>query len=429
MKKSIIFMLCVLTFLTSEAQNSSEYFNQNYFRYDNFIYRPNIKTVILENAQLPLSEPAIELNSGMQLLLKFDDLDADYKEYWYTIIHCDAQWKPSDITRSTYLYSFFEDRIMDYSFSFNTLQPYTNYQLRFPNEQIKPMISGNYLLKVYLDNNPDSVAFTKRFLVYENLVDIQASVHAATSAEFRQQKQEVDFTIGTNRYPIANPFGDLQVKILQNFRWDNAIDNLKPIFIKDNLLDYNYDEENTFNGGNEFRRFDIRSLKYETEFVQRIQMHDNGTDVYLMPDKVRYYSRYSSDNDINGKFEIKNYSGSHPDKDADYATVHFQLNYKDPVQDGNIYIAGDLTNWQYNNTSMMKYDEELKAYTGTLFLKQGYYNYEYVFVKDGTTFGDESWLEGNHYETENNYWILVYHRPQNVRYDKLVACRKFAANR
>ncbi len=422
-------MLCVLTFLTSEAQNSSEYFNQNYFRYDNFIYRPNIKTVILENAQLPLSEPAIELNSGMQLLLKFDDLDADYKEYWYTIIHCDAQWKPSDITRSTYLYSFFEDRIMDYSFSFNTLQPYTNYQLRFPNEQIKPMISGNYLLKVYLDNNPDSVAFTKRFLVYENLVDIQASVHAATSAEFRQQKQEVDFTIGTNRYPIANPFGDLQVKILQNFRWDNAIDNLKPIFIKDNLLDYNYDEENTFNGGNEFRRFDIRSLKYETEFVQRIQMHDNGTDVYLMPDKVRYYSRYSSDNDINGKFEIKNYSGSHPDKDADYATVHFQLNYKDPVQDGNIYIAGDLTNWQYNNTSMMKYDEELKAYTGTLFLKQGYYNYEYVFVKDGTTFGDESWLEGNHYETENNYWILVYHRPQNVRYDKLVACRKFAANR
>lgn len=141
--------------------------------------------------------------------------------------------------------------------------------------------------------------------MYENLVDIQASVHAATSAEFRQQKQEVDFSIGTSRYPITNPFGDLKVKILQNFRWDNALDNLKPIFIKDDLLDYNYDEENTFNGGNEFRRFDIRSLKYETEFVQRIVMHDDGTDVYLMPDKVRYYTRYSSDNDINGKFEIK----------------------------------------------------------------------------------------------------------------------------
>lgn len=429
MKRFVITIVCLMLYLTSSAQNSSEYFNQNYFRYDNYIYRPNIKTVILENSQLPLSEPTIELNSGMQLMLKFDDLDGDYKDYWYTIIHCDAQWKPSDITRSTYLYSFYEDRIMDYSFSFNTLQPYTNYQLKFPNEQIKPMISGNYLLKVYLDNNPDSVAFTRRFLVYENLVDIQASVHAATSAEFRQQKQEVDFSIGTSRYPITNPFGDLKVKILQNFRWDNALDNLKPIFIKDDLLDYNYDEENTFNGGNEFRRFDIRSLKYETEFVQRIVMHDDGTDVYLMPDKVRYYTRYSSDNDINGKFEIKNYSGSHPDRDADYAKVHFQLNYKDPVQDGNIYIAGDLTDWQYNNNTMMKYDEELKAYTGTLFLKQGYYNYEYMFVKDRTTYGDESWLEGNHYETENNYWILVYYRPQTVRYDKLIACRKFAANR
>lgn len=428
MKKFVITIVCLMLYMTSSAQDSSEYFSQNYFRYDNYIYRPNIKTVILENAQLPLSEPTIELNSGMQLLLKFDDLDGDYKDYWYTIIHCDAQWKPSDITRSTYLYSFYEDRIMDYSFSFNTLQPYTNYQLKFPNEQIKPMISGNYLLKVYLDNNPDSVAFTRRFLVYENLVDIQASVHAATSAEFRQQKQEVDFSIGTSRYSITNPFGDLKVKILQNFRWDNALDNLKPIFIKDDLLDYNYDEENTFNGGNEFRRFDIRSLKYETEFVQRIVMHDDGTDVYLMPDKVRYYTRYSSDNDINGKYEIKNYSGSHPDRDADYAEVHFQLNYKDPVQDGNIYIAGDLTDWQYNNKTMMKYDEELKAYTGTLFLKQGYYNYEYTFVKDGTNYGDESWLEGNHYETENNYWILVYYRPQTVRYDKLIACRKFAAN-
>ncbi|KXK46527.1 MAG: hypothetical protein UZ10_BCD003001029 [Bacteroidetes bacterium OLB10] len=212
MKKFVITIVCLMLYLTSSAQNSSEYFNQNYFRYDNYIYRPNIKTVILENSQLPLSEPTIELNSGMQLMLKFDDLDGDYKDYWYTIIHCDAQWKPSDITRSTYLYSFYEDRIMDYSFSFNTLQPYTNYQLKFPNEQIKPMISGNYLLKVYLDNNPDSVAFTRRFLVYENLVDIQASVHAATSAEFRQQKQEVDFSIGTSRYPITNPFGDLKVK-------------------------------------------------------------------------------------------------------------------------------------------------------------------------------------------------------------------------
>ncbi len=398
-------------------------------RYADFIYRANIKTVKLEGAALPLSEPVLELNSGAQLKLRFDDLDGDNKDYWYTFIHCDASWKPSDITQSTYLYGFYEDRITEYRYSFNTLQHFTHYQLVFPNEQMRPLVSGNYILKVYLNNDPDSVVITKRFLVYETLVDVKANVHAATSAEFRQQKQEVDFEIYTGNYSVPNPFGDLKVKILQNFRWDNSIENLKPIFVKDKLLEYNYDEENNFNGGNEFRRFDTRSLQYETEFVRNITKHDEGTDVYLYPDKVRYFSRYSSDNDINGKYEVKTYNGSNSDLDADYTTTYFSLDYKEPVKDGNIYIFGELTNWEFSNEAKMKYDEDAKSYSANLFLKQGYYNYEYVFVKDGTSYGDESWLEGNHYETENAYWILIYHKPLNVRFEKLVAARRFVSNR
>ncbi len=413
----------------SAAPDSSEYFTQSYMRYDDFIYRNNIKTVLLERTNLPQSEPAIELLANSPMLLRFDDLDGDTKDYWYTIIHCDAQWKPSDITRSTYMNGFFEDRITDYRFSFNTLQPYTHYELSFPNEMIKPLISGNYILKVYLNNDADSLVLTKRFLVYESLVDINASVHAATLAEYRQQKQEVDFSIATNNYQITNPFGDLKVKLLQNFRWDNAIENLKPIFIKDRLLDYNYDDENTFNGSNEFRRFDVRTLRYETERVQKIERYEEGTEVFLFPDKIRYFSRYTSDDDINGKFEVKNYNGNNANLDADYCTVHFTLDYKEQVKEGNIYIMGALTDWKFNSQSMLKYDETQRAYTASLYLKQGYYNYLYVFVKDGIAYGDESWLEGNHYETENAYWILVYHRPPGFRYDRLIACRRFESNR
>jgi hypothetical protein len=397
-------------------------------RYDDYIYRNNIKTVKFENAAIQFSEPLLELNSGEQLLLKFDDLDADVKDYWYTIIHCDANWKPSEIIRSTYLMGFAEDRITNYRYSFNTIQSFTHYQLLFPNDIIKPLISGNYILKVYLNNESDSVVITRKFLIYENLVDVVARIHGATSAEFRQQKQEVDFGIAYPNYQIVNPFGDLSVEILQNFRWDNAIINLKPIFLKDKYLEYEYDEENNFNGGNEFRYFDTRPLKFETERVKAIYSNENGIDVFLFPDKQRYQSRYSSQPDINGKYETRSYSGNNNDLDADYTTVHFTLDYKEQVKDGNIYVFGELTNWKFSKEAQMKYDETSASYETKLFLKQGYYNYEYVFVKDGTNFGDESWLEGNHYETENAYWILVYHKPVGGRYDKLVAAKRFQSN-
>jgi hypothetical protein len=53
-------------------------------------------------------------------------------------------------------------------------------------------------------------------------------------------------------------------------------------------------------------------------------------------------------------------------------------------------------------------------------MKQGYYNYEYAFLKDGTTDGTASYFEGSHYETENDYMILIYYRNPQDRYDRLM---------
>jgi len=43
-----------------------------------------------------------------------------------------------------------------------------------------------------------------------------------------------------------------------------------------------------------------------------------------------------------------------------------------------------------------------------------------VYVKDNNTQIDETYIEGNHWQTENNYTILVYLRDATAVYDQLI---------
>lgn len=416
----IIYLLCVATPANAAGPDTTEYYSGNFLRYSNHIYLPNIKTVKLEQDKLPLSEPVIDLREATKLKLEFDDLEGDYKDYWYTLVHCDWQWQPSAISQMQYLQGFYENKIPDYSYSFNTLQRYTHYSLVFPNADCRILFSGNYILKVFLNNDQEKLVLTRRLMVVENFVSVNARVHQATDIEQRNYRQEVDFIIKHPNFEIQNPFGDLHAVILQNGRWDNAITGLKPLFLKDHELDYDYDQDNVFISGSEFRNFDIRSLKYETQNVQSVKQDDEGIDVYLFPDKTKSSSRYSSEYDLNGKYEIRTYDGSNDQTGGDYATVHFSLLIDTPAANGNFYVFGELTDWNFNREAMLRYNYDKKMYETSLYLKQGYYNYEYVFLKDGSSVGDQSVTEGSHFETQNNYIILVYYRNPGLRYDSII---------
>jgi hypothetical protein len=214
--------------------------------------------------------------------------------------------------------------------------------------------------------------------------------------------------------------------VTQNDRWDNAISNLKPKYIKNNLLDYNYtNDENIFNGGNEFRRFDITSVKYSTDRIRKIVNDSLGYEVYLLPDARRSFTVYTNMKDINGKEYIKDVDAiQNSDTEGEYIYVHFMLPYYEQVSQGNIYIFGAVTDWQYKPEAIMRYNARIAAYEGTLYVKQGYYNYEYVLLKNKESVGDETFMEGNHYETENDYSIYVYNQEQGTTYDKLIAVKR-----
>jgi hypothetical protein len=359
--------------------------------------------------------------------LSFDDLDGDLKHYKYTIIHCEADWTTSEnLHVSDYIDGFREDNIEDFAYSFNTTVHYTHYSLDFPSRDLKPKISGNYLMVVFLDD-PSNIVLTWRFMIMEaSPIGITGNVHQASAMATHFTHQEVDFSIQMNGMKILDPTREIKVVITQNDRWDNAIRNLKPRFVRTESMDYDYDNENAFPGGNEFRAFDTKSLIAQSERIRHIDYDSGGYEVYLLDDARRTFKNYTSDKEINGRKLIKNEEyAQNSDIEADYAWVYFSLPMESIPSGGQLYILGSLTDWQLDDNNRMSYDYPNKRYYKKLYLKQGYYNYLYVFQDSKTKRSDLGLIEGNHWETENEYTVWVYYHENGGLYDRLIAVQDF----
>jgi len=410
-----------------QDQEEAEYYDRNHIRYENHVYAEGIKSVQLYSQGWELSQPVIRLNTEEQLKLSFDQLDSALTNYSYTFIHCNANWEPSGLVFPEYINGLSEDFIQDNFYSRGTFQRYIHYNLYFPNPSIRFILSGNYIVKVWVTDNEEDIVLTRRFMVVDNKVNIQANIHPATNVADRFQKQEVDFTLNSTNYQMTNPYKDLKVVILQNYRWDNAATNLRPVFVKENSIEFDLDDQNVFNGGNEFRFFNIKDLQFRSTNVDRITYTNQVNNVYLTAQKPRTTQVYLDQPDLNGQFVVKRDGSSwDSDVDSDYAFVHFKLQYPQVITNGDIYVFGELTGWNFNKDAKMTYNYNSQAYEVTLYLKQGYYNYEFIYLKDGEAKADEKFIEGSHYQAENAYTILVYHRGISDDYDKLIGLQNFS---
>ncbi|MEA1898531.1 MAG: DUF5103 domain-containing protein [Bacteroidota bacterium] len=386
----------------------------------NHIFSPDIKTVQLHKEGWEISYPILKLNSKEKLKLSFDDLKDDIGNYYYTFIHCNADWNPSDLMETNYLEGFPENQITNYQYSFNTTVKYIHYQLTFPNEDISFRISGNYILYVYNNYNKEEPLLTRRFMVTENLVNVKAQLKRPTITQFWESGQEISISVNYSMYQIANPFNEVKVVLSQNGRWDNAVEFLKPSFMRNREIVYDFDRKNIFSGGSEYRYFDAKSLRYQTEYVQFIDFRESIHHVALFPSKPRTNTAYFYEQDVNGKFYIKIQEGGDSDIESDYMRVYFTLNTGFPEGSGDVYVFGALSDWTCNENNRMIFNYETSSYETSLILKQGYYNYEYVRCDKGSFYANNTVFEGSHYETENDYLVFVYHMAPGSRYDRLV---------
>lgn len=423
--KVVIFSFVLFVQWGSIRAQEEDYVNDKQLRYGDYVYVPTIRTVQFHEISWEYAPPVLEFGSGKQLELSFDDLENDQKQYSLSLVHCNADWTPSDLMISEYLSGFFDLNILNFSFSENTLQKYTHYSIVFPTANMQLTKSGNYVLYVYRNGDKKDLILSRRFMLTENLVTVTSVFSQTAGGESQFNKQHIDFKIINTAYEITNPYADLKVVITQNHRWDNAVAGIKPTFIAPQQLTYSLDDASTFNGGNEFRYFDVRSLRTYTERVRDIYKDDDlKNHVQLFPDELRSNKNYVYYPDFNGNFMIKNRDmRGNQDIEADYVWVDFFLPYPVAESDGNFYVLGKLTDWMLTKSNRMTYNAYKKGYECKLYLKQGFYNYTYVLKKDDNKGADETVTEGNHWDTENDYSIYVYHRQRGTYFDKLIAVK------
>lgn len=396
-------------------------------RFTNAIYEGDIRTVRVVQESSGFNFPIITINEALHSLrLEFDQISSERDYYQFTLIHCDAHWNRSNLVKTQFLDGTGFDNIENQLFSNSTLTQYVHYSVNFPTEQTMPKISGNYLLVVYRNFNEADIVLSRRLMVLNPQGNVDVTVSQSSQVEFRSENQQVNFTFTTlKNYFIPNPYQDLTAVILRNGEWLGSNDQLKPQFIQNQTFAYKQMLGSQFQGMNEFRYFDIRSLRASQAWVKKKMNIGNQKHVWLVTDQSRGYDRYMNWSDYNGRVFYDNkdiikdslIKNNGFENESDYCFVHFSLSM-DPI-DKEIYIYGELSDWRIQESHKMFYNADAKMYEAVIPLKQGYYNYVYG-VKSDDNLLDFKQLEGSHSVAENNYMVLMYHRNQTMPFDELI---------
>jgi hypothetical protein len=408
-----LFFLTALTFANALSAQ----------RLPDHIYNPDIRTPKLFQQNNQQSLPLISLNSGDQLELHFDDMCGFAKNYYYTYILCNADWTPADVNEFDYLKGFTQNRLSQYRISTIATTKYVHYQALLPDRNCTPIKSGNYLIKVFLDGDTSKLAFTKRMMVVDTKVGVGAAVQQPYDNEILRTHQKIQVAVNTQQLNILSP-QQTKLVILQNNRWDDAVKDIQPTFIRGNSMEYNAEQDCIFPAGKEYRWADLESFRFLTDRMDRVDKTQQPNEIYIKTDIERNNLRYIFFRDRNGWDEIATSESVNPWWQSDYANVHFTFApaNNQPYAGKSVYLLGEVTGNQIGDTSRMAYDAVKGVYTKTLLLKQGYYSYTYVTKdnKNKNARADASLTDGNYWETENEYSVLFYYRSFSSRHDELV---------
>lgn len=400
MKKILVVLLLIHQFINAQEQE---------------VVPPyNIKTVTFVqggNNAIPF------FRLGDSFELQFDDLYGNEADYYYTLEHFNFDWTPSSLMKNEYINGLDNQRIQNYQNSYNCFQVYSHYTLSFPNKFNQIIKSGNYILKIFDDEQ--NLVFSRKFIIYEDELTVGVTLRRSRDMETIQQKQNVEFFIDYKDRVLQNPLQNIKVSIFQNGKFYNALHNIKPQYTIGTQLIYRYNKETQFWAGNEFWNFENKNIRGVSNTVFKVTTGDIY-NTYLYVNEARKNKIYTYFPDINGNFLVTNFNVTNPNNESDYAWVYFTLDCKENPLEKNIYINGMFNNYAFSDENKMEFNSATNRFEKALLIKQGFTNYQYVLTDKSGKIDEKNAVDGNFFQTENNYTILVYYKGPADRYDRVV---------
>jgi hypothetical protein len=329
---------------------------------------------------------------------------------------CDKNWKP------------YEDAFLlnqryntEYYLNFQRLPLHIegaryHYTGAFPNKNVTFPFSGKWKFYV-VDSYDPAIVFAEGsfYVVYPEIKPITV-LHKE-----RFQGNEPDIpalarTISINtefRIPDSlYPSEIMGVEIIENRKIGYPV-IIDPAHTNDErFYEWNGNDEFKFiarniRPGNEYRQTDLRDYNIY-----------NAKEVYAQYDGIETSDFFHKrKKDLNGGSILTNYKSDY----AEYLYVTFRIRPPEDIQTP-VYLTGAFNNWRILPEYEM-YDDNGLLYL-TLELKRGIYDYQYVTAYDIT---QPDWyiLEGNFWETVNEYHIFIYYKsPEYGSYHKIIGYNK-----
>lgn len=387
------------------------------------VFRADVRTLKVQNPDYFMSPAVIRLGTADRLFVNFDIIGETHEYLRYRLVHCNADWQPSRLLESEYVEGFNEAEVIDYAYSSNTFVHYVNYNIEIPNPEMQPLVSGNYLLQVYPEGEPDQLLLQARFSVSENAFPVTGGITTRTDYGFNTEYQQLTIGVdaGGGRY---NPYQDFIVTVMQNNRPETMRTLSHPLRVDGSTIVFDHDPALIYPAVDEYRRFETVRADYAGMHVDSVKFGGTNWHAWLTTDSPRVGRDYVYDSTQHGRFMIDEYNSTDPDLGADYVTVHFTLDSPEIIG-GDIYVDGDFSLHRLDDSNRMHYDYTTRQYTAQIPLKQGSYNYQYVVAPKGGGYPDPSIIEGNKYETSNEYLVQVWLRLPGSRADRLVGTLLF----
>ncbi len=406
MRRSDLTAFCLLCAVALSASDTAD-----------GIFAPGFKSLQVRVEGNPLAPPVINMYTPDRIIVEFDEMAEEPRYLRYRLLHCNSDWRPSQLVETEYLDGFNQADIDNYALSESTLAHYVHYSLAVPDEDMRPTVSGNYLVQVFDEDNPDEVLLQTRFMLNENTASMTSSVTSRTDTDYNNRHQQISLDAGLDGTDVSDPFNDLRLVVVQNGRPDTRRVIDKPLRIGNRSAVYEHLASLIFPAGNEYRRFEMVNVHYPGLGIDHYDFAEPYYHAIIDTDKIRANDRYEYDEDQSGRYFIREFNSNYPAVDADYIITHFTL--ESPEMPGmEVYLDGDFVQRRRDADSRMVYDRNRGAYVKTMLLKQGLYNYQYLTYPAGES--ATAAIEGDKYETVNEYLMLLYHRPPMSRHDRLI---------